>query len=60
MAGELSDVAVFGPGVGGGMRKEDTELKARFNEAIAKIRSDGTYQSISDKYILTSNIYGAE
>jgi len=59
VAGELNDIAVFGPGVGGGMRKEDTELKERFNAAIAKIRSDGTYKTISDKYF-TFDIYGGE
>ena len=57
--GTLVDIEVFGPGVGGGIRKEDTELKARFNAAIAQIRSDGTYQSISDKYF-NFNIFGAE
>ena len=57
--GTLVDVEVFGPGVGGGIRKEDTELKARFNAAIAQIRADGTYQTISDKYF-DFNIFGAE
>ncbi len=57
--GTLVDVEIFGPGVGGGMRKEDTDLKARFNAAIDQIRSDGTYQAISDKYF-DFNIFGAE
>ena len=57
IAGELNDVAVFGPGVGGGLRKEDTELKARFNAAIAKIRADGTFQKISENYF-SFDIYG--
>lgn len=47
---ELNDVAVFGPGVGGGMRKGDTELAAKVNAAIQKIREDGTYDAISKKY----------
>lgn len=59
VGGELKDVAVFGPGVGGGMRQEDTDLKARLNAAITKIRDDGTYQSISEKFF-DFNIYGAE
>lgn len=59
VAGELNDVAVFGPGVGGGIRKEDTDLKAKFNAAIAQIRSDGTFKSISDKYF-SFDIYGGE
>ncbi len=55
--GELNDVAVFGPGVGVGLRKEDTELAGKFNEAIKKIRADGTYDTISKKYF-DFNIYG--
>lgn len=54
---ELTDVEVFGPGVGGGMRKEDKELQAKFNEAIKKIRDDGTYDEISKKYF-DFDIYG--
>jgi polar amino acid transport system substrate-binding protein len=53
----LNDEAIFGPGVGAGIRKEDTELLARFNAAIAQIRADGTYQKISDKYF-DFDIYG--
>jgi len=53
----LSDEVIFGPGVGAGIRKEDTELLAKFNAAIAKIRADGTYQKISDKYF-DFDIYG--
>jgi polar amino acid transport system substrate-binding protein len=59
VVGQLVDIAVFGPGVGGGMRKEDTDLADRFNAAIAQIRADGTYQKISDAYF-NFNIYGAE
>ncbi len=59
VAGKLNDIVIFGPGVGGGMRKEDSELKTKFNAAIAKIRADGTYQKISDKYF-TFDIYGAK
>ena len=59
VAGELQDVAIFGPGVGGGMRKEDTELQEKFNQAIASIRADGTFQKISDKYF-NFDIYGGE
>jgi polar amino acid transport system substrate-binding protein len=59
VAGELNDEAVFGPGVGGGIRKEDTDLKARFNAAIAQIRADGTFKAISDPYF-DFDIYGGE
>lgn len=55
--GELNDVAVFGPGVGVGVRKEDAELVAKFNAAIKKIREDGTYEAIAKKYF-DFNVYG--
>jgi len=55
--GELNDDSVFGPGVGAGLRKEDTDLAAKINAAIKKIRADGTYDKISKKYF-DFNIYG--
>lgn len=53
----LSDEKIFGPGVGAGIRKEDTELVEKFNAAIKKIREDGTYAEISKKYF-DFDIYG--
>lgn len=53
----LSDDAIFGPGVGAGIRKEDTELVEKFNAAIKQIREDGTYAEISAKYF-DFDIYG--
>ena len=53
----LSDDTIFGPGVGVGIRKEDTELVERFNAAIQQIREDGTYDEISAKYF-DFDIYG--
>lgn len=53
----LNDVQIFGPGVGAGIRKEDTELVAKFNAAIKQIREDGTYEEISKKYF-DFDIYG--
>jgi len=55
----LVDDVIFGPGIGAGIRKEDTELVEKFNAAIAKIRANGTYARISDKYF-DIDIYGAE
>lgn len=55
--GELNDEAVFGPGVGGGMRKGESDLMDKFNAAIKKIREDGTYDEISKKYF-NFDIYG--
>ncbi|WP_439109178.1 transporter substrate-binding domain-containing protein [Lentibacter sp.] len=54
---ELTDEAVFGPGVGVGMRKDDTELAAKFNAAIKQIREDGTYDAIGKKFF-DFDIYG--
>jgi polar amino acid transport system substrate-binding protein len=47
---ELNDDAVFGPGVGVGMRKEDTELAAKVNAAIKTIRDNGSYEAFSKTY----------
>lgn len=55
--GELNDETIFGPGVGVGMRKEDTELAAKINAAIKQIRDDGTYDAISENYF-DFDIYG--
>jgi polar amino acid transport system substrate-binding protein len=57
VGGSLSDDAVFGPGAGGGIRKDNGDLKARFNAAIDQIRADGTFKEISDRYF-TFDIYG--
>lgn len=54
---ELTDIEIFGPGVGVGLRKSDGDLKAKFNAAIKKIRADGTYDKIAKKYF-DFNIYG--
>lgn len=55
--GEVADIAVYGPGIGVGLRQEDTELKEMINTAIAQIRSDGTYDAISANYF-DINIFG--
>jgi len=53
----LNDDAIFGIGVGAGIRKEDTELTNKINAAIAEIRANGTYDKISAKYF-NFDIYG--
>ena len=40
----------FGEGVGVALRKDDKELAAMVNKAIAEIRADGTYEKINKKY----------
>lgn len=53
------DVEILGPGVGGGVRKEDTELKEKLNAAIKAVRADGKYDAITKKYF-TFDIYGGD
>jgi lysine-arginine-ornithine-binding protein len=50
------DVIIGGP-VAAGIRKEDQDLKAMLNKAIAEIVADGTYEKINAKYFPFS-IYG--
>ena len=53
----LSDEAIFGEGVGVGLRKSDEELRRKFNAAIKQVRQDGTYNRIAKKYF-DFDIYG--
>ena len=41
---------IFGPGVGAAFRKEDTDLTAMLNKAIAEVDADGTYKKLADAY----------
>lgn len=54
---DLTDPKWFGDGAGIAIRKEDKDLVEKFNMAIDKIRSDGTYKAIQDKYF-DFNVYG--
>ena len=56
---EMTDPKWFGPGAGIAIRKEDKDLVEKFNMAIDKIRADGTYKAIQDKYF-DFNVYGKE
>ncbi|WP_408466994.1 ABC transporter substrate-binding protein [Paraburkholderia fungorum] len=53
----LNDPKILGKGTGIGMRKEDTDLKADIDDAIAGMLRDGTYLKIAKKYF-DFNIYG--
>jgi polar amino acid transport system substrate-binding protein len=44
------DPADWGIGVGVGIRQEDTELKAKFDEAIKAAYANGSYKAIMDKH----------
>ncbi len=52
------DLEILGPGVGAGVRKEDTELKEKINAAIKAIRDNGKYDEITKKYF-DFDIYGS-
>ena len=51
------DPVILGKGVGGGIRKDHTELKGKFNAAIKAIRDSGEYAAITKKYF-PFDIYG--
>ncbi|TFZ36162.1 transporter substrate-binding domain-containing protein [Pseudomonas syringae] len=51
MAGPLFSGGVFGPGIGVGLRKSDTELKAKFDAAITSAVKDGTVKKLSEKWL---------
>ena len=52
------DLEILGPGVGAGLRKGDTELKDKINDAIKAIRDNGKYEEITKKYF-DFDIYGS-
>lgn len=52
------DPVINGEGAGIALRKEDDELRERFNAAIQAIRENGTYQEINDKYFEV-DVYGS-
>lgn len=54
---EVNDETYFGVGAGIGLRQEDTELKAKFEQAITAMLADGTYEKIASNYF-DFDIYG--
>lgn len=53
----FTDAKWYGDGIGIAIRKEDKDLVALFNDAIQKIRADGVYKTINDKYF-DFDVYG--
>jgi len=56
---DFDEPKYIGDGIGIGIRKGEGELKNMLNQAIAKIRADGTYQKINKKYF-PFDVFGAE
>lgn len=50
-AGALFSGDVLGDGFAAGIRKEDAELKAKFDQAIGEALADGTIKTLSEKWI---------
>lgn len=53
----LDDEKILGYGTAVGLRKEDTDLKASIDKAIASMLKDGTYKKIAGKYF-DFDVYG--
>ena len=53
----LVDDKILGTGAGIGLRKEDTDLKAKMDKAIADLIKDGTYKKLEKKYF-DFDVYG--
>ena len=51
MGEPVYDPEILGTGAGIGLRKDDAELKQKFNDALAAIIASGEYKTINDKYI---------
>ncbi|WP_176516011.1 lysine/arginine/ornithine ABC transporter substrate-binding protein [Pseudomonas ceruminis] len=50
MVGPTFSGGVFGPGIGVGLRKSDSALKAKFDAAITAAVKDGTIKKLSEKW----------
>lgn len=46
----VGEDVLIGNGVGGGLRKEDTELKAKLDEALTALKADGTVDELIAKW----------
>lgn len=53
IAGPTIGGPVWGPGEGLGFRKQDTDLKAKFDTAITEALADGTVTRLSEKWFKT-------
>lgn len=42
--------SIYGPGIGAAFRQRDTALVEEFNAAMAKVKANGTYDTLHEKY----------
>jgi octopine/nopaline transport system substrate-binding protein len=54
VAGPKIGGPIWGPGEGLGFRKQDADLKARFDAALATAIADGTVKNLSEKWFKTN------
>ncbi|AOJ41340.1 ABC transporter substrate-binding protein [Burkholderia lata] len=54
---DIDDPKTLGNGAGIGLRKDDADLKAKIDHAIADIIKDGTYKKLEKKYF-AFDVYG--
>ncbi len=47
---QIGDLVKVGDGIGVAFRKRDQDLADKFNAALAKLKADGTYDTIMQKY----------
>lgn len=47
---KVTDKGYFGTGLGIAVRQGNTDLQAKFNTALAKVKQDGTYEAIYKKW----------
>lgn len=50
IGGKVTDKGYFGTGLGIAVRQGNTELQAKFNAALEKVKKDGTYETIYQKW----------
>ncbi|CAN7421656.1 MULTISPECIES: transporter substrate-binding domain-containing protein [unclassified Devosia] len=56
----IGEDVLIGNGVGGGLRKEDTELKAKLDETLTALKADGTVDELIAKWFEGRGPYFAE
>jgi polar amino acid transport system substrate-binding protein len=56
----VGEDVLIGNGVGGGLRKDDTELKTKLDDALTALKADGTVDTLIAKWFEGRGPYFAE